>query len=128
MDELNKFIFEEGIKMTLEETTLKNGVPENTRSGDEMKKFIVEEGIKMTLEETTLKNGVPKNTRSGDFTYLHINPTGKLLIGSSSDNAPQTSMVSSDSGHELVESMISGNITIRFSRAVDEAGHLSDCV
>ena len=54
MDKMNKFIVEEGIKRTLEEATLKNGVPGNTRSGDEMNKFIVEDGIKMTLEETTL--------------------------------------------------------------------------
>merc|ERR1711990_568421 len=50
-------------------------------SMEEMNKLIVEEVVKKTLEEITLKNGQPALTLFGDHTHLHINPSGKFIIG-----------------------------------------------
>merc|ERR1712012_668834 len=50
-------------------------------SMEEMNKLIVEEVVKKTLAEITLKNGKPALTLFGDFTHLHINPSGKFIIG-----------------------------------------------
>merc|ERR1712183_1041571 len=50
-------------------------------SMEEMNKLIVEEVVKKTLSEITLKNGKPALSLYGDFTHLHINPTGKFIIG-----------------------------------------------
>merc|ERR1711896_90131 len=56
--------------------------PEATApSMEEMNKLIVKEVIEKTLEETTLKNGKSALTLYGDFTHLHINPSGKFIIG-----------------------------------------------
>merc|ERR1712137_769355 len=48
---------------------------------EEMNKLIVEEVVKKTLAEITLKNGKPALSLFGDFTHLHINPSGKFIIG-----------------------------------------------
>merc|ERR1712085_193640 len=48
---------------------------------EEMNKLIVEKVIKATLEEIKLKNGKAALSIYGDFTHLHINPTGKFIIG-----------------------------------------------
>merc|ERR1712047_165976 len=50
-------------------------------SMEEMNKLIVEEVVKKTLEEITLKSGKPALSLFGDFTHLHINPSGKFIIG-----------------------------------------------
>merc|ERR1711907_723935 len=56
--------------------------PEMTApSMEEMNKLIVEDVIKETLKEITLKNGKPALTLFGDHTHLHINPSGKFIIG-----------------------------------------------
>merc|ERR1712176_1071279 len=56
--------------------------PEMTApSMEEMNKLIVEEVIKETLKEITLKSGKPALTLFGDHTHLHINPSGKFIIG-----------------------------------------------
>jgi len=56
--------------------------PEMTApSMEEMNKLIVEEVIKETLKEITL-NGKPALSLFGDHTHLHINPSGKFIIGS----------------------------------------------
>jgi len=57
---------------------------------DEMNKLIVEKVIKKTLEEIILKNGKPAITLFGDFTHLHINPTGKFIIGGPQGDAGLT--------------------------------------
>merc|ERR1712129_147784 len=49
--------------------------------GEEMNRLIVEDVIKATLQEIILKNGKPALSLFGDFTHLHINPTGKFIIG-----------------------------------------------
>merc|ERR1712244_143992 len=56
--------------------------PEATApSMEEMNKQIVEQVVKKTLQEIKLKNGKPALTLYGDFTHLHINPSGKFIIG-----------------------------------------------
>merc|ERR1719420_1740251 len=50
-------------------------------SMEQMNKEIVEHVVKKCLAETTLKNGQPALSLYGDFTHLHINPSGKFIIG-----------------------------------------------
>merc|ERR1719229_732103 len=51
---------------------------------------IVEEVVKKTLAEITLKNGKPALTLYGDHTHLHINPSGKFIIGGPQGDAGLT--------------------------------------
>merc|ERR1712159_656185 len=59
-------------------------------SMEEMNKLIVEKVIKATLKEITLKNGQSALTLFGDHTHLHINPTGKFIIGGPQGDAGLT--------------------------------------
>merc|ERR1712050_229140 len=59
-------------------------------SMEEMNKLIVEEVVKKTLEEIKLKNGNPAITLFGDHTHLHINPSGKFIIGGPQGDAGLT--------------------------------------
>merc|ERR1711997_347903 len=43
-----------------------------------------------TMEEITLKNGKPALSLFGDFTHLHINPSGKFIIGGPQGDAGLT--------------------------------------
>merc|ERR1711881_814396 len=65
--------------------------PEMTApSMEDMNKAIVEDVIKKTLSEITLKNGQSALTLFGDHTHLHINPTGKFIIGGPQGDAGLT--------------------------------------
>merc|ERR1719146_169629 len=65
--------------------------PEMTApSLEDMNKAIVEDVIKETLKEITLKNGKSALTLFGDHTHLHINPTGKFIIGGPQGDAGLT--------------------------------------
>merc|ERR1712087_958567 len=65
--------------------------PEMTApSMEDMNKLIVEEVVKETLKEITLKNGQPAITLFGDHTHLHINPSGKFIIGGPQGDAGLT--------------------------------------
>merc|ERR1712188_253224 len=65
--------------------------PEMTApSMEDMNKAIVEDVIKETLKEIKLKNGQPALTLFGDHTHLHINPSGKFIIGSPQGDAGLT--------------------------------------
>merc|ERR1711959_344645 len=65
--------------------------PEMTApSMENMNKAIVEDVIKETLKEITLKNGQPALTLFGDHTHLHINPSGKFIIGGPQGDAGLT--------------------------------------
>jgi len=65
--------------------------PEMTApSMEEMNKLIVEEVVKETLKEITLKSGEPALTLYGDHTHLHINPSGKFIIGGPQGDAGLT--------------------------------------
>merc|ERR1719282_325018 len=59
-------------------------------SMDEMNKLIEEKVVRGTLQEITLKNGKPALTLFGDFTHLHINPSGKFIIGGPQGDAGLT--------------------------------------
>merc|ERR1712098_898220 len=65
--------------------------PEMTApSMEDMNKLIVEEVIKETLKEIKLKNGAAAITLFGDHTHLHINPSGKFIIGGPQGDAGLT--------------------------------------
>merc|ERR1719263_608609 len=65
--------------------------PEMTApSMEDMNKQIVEKVIKETLKEITLKSGKPALTLFGDHTHLHINPSGKFIIGGPQGDAGLT--------------------------------------
>merc|ERR1712216_147363 len=65
--------------------------PEMTApSMEEMNKLIVDEVVKETLKEITLKNGKPALTPFGTHTHLHINPSGKFIIGGPQGDAGLT--------------------------------------
>merc|ERR1711941_266638 len=65
--------------------------PEMTSpSMEDMNKSIVEEVIKETLKEITLKNGKAALSLFGDHTHLHINPSGKFIIGGPQGDAGLT--------------------------------------
>merc|ERR1712054_622305 len=50
----------------------------------------MEKMIKATLSEIKLKNGSPAISLYGDFTHLHINPSGKFIIGGPQGDAGLT--------------------------------------
>merc|ERR1712224_394476 len=65
--------------------------PEMTApSMGDMNKAIVEDVVKATLKEIILKNGKPAVTLFGDHTHLHINPSGKFIIGGPQGDAGLT--------------------------------------
>merc|ERR1719252_204950 len=55
-----------------------------------MNELIVSEVIVKTLEEIKLKNGSPALSLYGDHTHLHINPSGKFIIGGPQGDAGLT--------------------------------------
>merc|ERR1711904_723958 len=59
-------------------------------SMEEMNNLIVEEVVKETLKEIILKNGQPALTLFGSHTHLHINPSGKFIIGGPQGDAGLT--------------------------------------
>merc|ERR1712217_433891 len=59
-------------------------------SMEEMNKLIVEEVVKKTLAEIKLKSGEPALALFGDHTHLHINPSGKFIIGGPQGDAGLT--------------------------------------
>merc|ERR1712080_712358 len=67
-----------------------SGPDETAPSMEDMNKLITEEVIKKTLQEITLKNGQSALTLFGDHTHLHINPSGKFIIGGPQGDAGLT--------------------------------------
>merc|ERR1712070_287580 len=59
-------------------------------SMEEMNKLIEQKVIRATLREIKLKNGKPALTLFGDHTHLHINPSGKFIIGGPQGDAGLT--------------------------------------
>merc|ERR1711964_933189 len=59
-------------------------------SMEEMNKQLVEEVVKKTLSEIILKNGRPAVTLYGPHTHLHMNPSGKFIIGGPQGDAGLT--------------------------------------
>jgi len=67
-----------------------SGAEATAPSMEEMNKQIVQEVIVKCLEEIKLKNGKPALTLYGDHTHLHINPSGKFIIGGPQGDAGLT--------------------------------------
>merc|ERR1711972_710449 len=67
-----------------------SGEDETAPSMEDMNKAIVEDVIKATLSEIKLKNGQPALSLYGDHTHLHINPSGKFIIGGPQGDAGLT--------------------------------------
>jgi len=59
-------------------------------SMEEMNRLIEERVIRTTLEEIRLKNGDAALTLYGPHTHLHINPSGKFIIGGPQGDAGLT--------------------------------------
>merc|ERR1711924_347644 len=59
-------------------------------SMEEMNKLIVEHVVKKCLSEIKLKNGKQALTLYGEHTHLHINPSGKFIIGGPQGDAGLT--------------------------------------
>merc|ERR1712050_456855 len=66
------------------------GADKTAPSMEQMNKLIVEEVVKKTLSEIKLKNGEPAISLFGDHTHLHINPSGKFIIGGPQGDAGLT--------------------------------------
>merc|ERR1719206_718076 len=94
MEEMNDLIVQhaEPLKATrTKECAGYKGEEMTAPSMEEMNDLIVEEVVKRTLEEITLKSGKPAISLFGDFTHLHINPSGKFIIGGPQGDAGLTS-------------------------------------
>merc|ERR1712124_58649 len=59
-------------------------------SMEEMNKLITKEGVEKTLSEIILKNGKPALSLYGAHTNMHINPSGKFIIGGPQGDAGLT--------------------------------------
>merc|ERR1711881_537921 len=79
-----------GIAKRSEECSGYKGKEMIAPSMEQMNSLIVEHVVKKTLEETILKNGKPALTLDGDHTHLHINPSGKFIIGGPQGDAGLT--------------------------------------
>merc|ERR1719415_453014 len=66
------------------------GPEETAPSMEEMNKLIEEKVIKRTPQSIKLKNGQQALTLFGDHTHLHINPSGKFIIGGPQGDAGLT--------------------------------------
>merc|ERR1711957_552625 len=66
------------------------GADSTAPSMEEMNKLIVEEVVKKTLQEIKLKSGAAAITLFGDHTHMHINPSGKFIIGGPQGDAGLT--------------------------------------
>merc|ERR1711998_353743 len=67
-----------------------SGAEEVAPSMEDMNKLIEEKVVRRTLSEIKLKNGQPAVTLYGDHTHLHINPSGKFIIGGPQGDAGLT--------------------------------------
>merc|ERR1712099_214267 len=72
------------------EVTGYNGPDATAPSMEKMNELIVEHVVRKTLGEIILKNGKPALSLFGDFTHLHINPSGKFIIGGPQGDAGLT--------------------------------------
>jgi S-adenosylmethionine synthetase len=66
------------------------GADETAPSMEEMNKLITKEVVEKTLEEIILKNGKSAISLYGAHTNMHINPSGKFIIGGPQGDAGLT--------------------------------------
>jgi len=67
-----------------------SGAEMTAPSFEDMNKAIEEKVIRATLSEIKLKNGEAALTLYGDHTHLHLNPSGKFIIGGPQGDAGLT--------------------------------------
>merc|ERR1711865_977432 len=67
-----------------------NGPDAKAPSMEEMNKLITKDVVEKTLSEIILKNGKPALTLYGSHTNMHINPSGKFIIGGPQGDAGLT--------------------------------------
>merc|ERR1712118_502710 len=79
-----------GMAKRTEECAGYTGKEMTAPSMEEMNKLIVEHVVKKCLSEIKLKNGKQALTLYGDHTHLHINPSGKFIIGGPQGDAGLT--------------------------------------
>merc|ERR1719420_1704485 len=81
---------EPGVALRSKEVEGYTGAEATAPSMARMNELIVSEVIVKCLEEITLKNGKPAVTLYGAHTNLHINPSGKFIIGGPQGDAGLT--------------------------------------
>merc|ERR1711981_1282927 len=81
---------EPGVALRSKEVESWTGAEDTAPSMARMNELIVSEVIVKCLEEITLKNGKPAVTLYGAHTNLHINPSGKFIIGGPQGDAGLT--------------------------------------
>merc|ERR1711924_559888 len=81
---------EPGVALRSKEVEGWTGEEATAPSMARMNELIVSEVIVKTLEEIVLKNGKPALTLCGDHTNMHINPSGKFIIGGPQGDAGLT--------------------------------------
>merc|ERR1712224_686125 len=81
---------ESGVALRSKEVEGYTGAEATAPSMARMNELIVSEVIVKCLEEITLKNGKPAVTPYGAHTNLHINPSGKFIIGGPQGDAGLT--------------------------------------
>merc|ERR1712138_226587 len=81
---------EPGVALRSKEVEGWTGAEATAPSMARMNELIVSEVIVKCLEEITLKNGKPAVTLYGAHTNLHINPSGKFIIGGPQGDAGLT--------------------------------------
>merc|ERR1712182_167747 len=79
-----------GVAKRTEECPDYKGKEMTAPSMEQMNSLIVEHVVKKTLSEIMLKNGKPALTLYGAHTHLHINPSGKFIIGGPQGDAGLT--------------------------------------
>merc|ERR1712124_218621 len=79
-----------GVAKRTEECAGYTGKEMTAPSMEDMNKLIVEHVVKKCLSEIKLKNGKEALTLFGDHTHLHINPSGKFIIGGPQGDAGLT--------------------------------------
>jgi S-adenosylmethionine synthetase len=79
-----------GVAKRTEECAGYTGKEMTAPSMEEMNKLIVEHVVKKCLSEIKLKNGKQALTLYGPHTHLHINPSGKFIIGGPQGDAGLT--------------------------------------
>jgi S-adenosylmethionine synthetase len=67
-----------------------SGAEMTAPSMEDMNKALEEHVIRATLAEIKLKNGAPALTLYGEHTHLHLNPSGKFIIGGPQGDAGLT--------------------------------------
>jgi len=81
---------EPGKALRTKEVAAYDGPEATAPSMEEMNKLIVKEVIEKCLQEIKLKNGQPAISLYGAHTHLHINPSGKFIIGGPQGDAGLT--------------------------------------